>query len=113
MLFAWNNKGGPKMFDKALVLVDDEARPILIIPESLPEGKTFLNIVDGGFDIVVGKKTCGEIRGMEDTALVMLGLQEEIGMSTYTGEDPDAEMPETIEYVAQVTDTRFLKTKTK
>lgn len=99
------------MFDKALVVVGEDTRPILFIPENLPEGKTFLKIVDGGIDIGVDKKVYGQIRDMEDIALTMLGLQDEIGMSTYTGNDPDAGLPETIEYVAQVTDTRFKKTK--
>jgi hypothetical protein len=94
------------MFDTALVLVDENARPVLLIPENLPEGKTFLNIVDGGIDIGVGEKIFGQVRRMDDTSLAMLGLHEQIGMATFTGEDPDA-LPETIEYVAQVTDTRF------
>jgi len=94
------------MFDTALVMVDENARPILIIPENLPEGHTFLNIVDGGIDIGVDKKVYGRIRDLEDYLLAMLGLQDKIGMATFKGEDPAA-MPDAIQYVAEVTDTRF------
>lgn len=94
------------MFNTAFVLVDEMARPILIIPENLPVGDTFLNIVDGGIDIGVGEKVLGQIRDMEDASLAMLGLQEEIGMATFLGKSEKEELPETIQYVARVTDTR-------
>lgn len=99
------------MFDKALVVIGEDARPILFIPENLPAGKTFLHIVDGGIDIGVGKKVYGQIRDIEDVALTMLGMQNEIGMATYQGKDPDEDLPEKIEYVAEVTDTRFKNAK--
>lgn len=95
------------MFDTALILIDDLARPVLIIPEDLPKGDAFLNIVAGGFDVGVGGKTFGKIRDMQDESLALLSLQEKIGMATYKGEKATDELPETIQYVAQVTDTRF------
>lgn len=97
---------GRDMFETAFVIIDDLARPILIIPEELPKGKAFLNIVDGGIDIGVGKKTCGQIRNMDDASLAMLGLQDKVGMATFKGEEGE-EMPDTIQYVADVHETRF------
>lgn len=95
------------MFDTALVMIDEMARPILIIPENLPKGETFLNIVEGGLDIGVDKKIYGQIRDMDDAALAMVGLHDEVGMATFKGESADDVMPDTIQYVAKVTDTRF------
>jgi len=93
------------MFDTAFVMVDELARPILIIPEALPEGKTFLNIVNGGIDIGVGTKILGQIRDMDDAELAMLGLHDAVGMATFKGQ-PNEEMPDTVQYVADVKDTR-------
>lgn len=94
------------MFDTALVLVDELARPILVIPEELPEGETFLNIVDGGIDIGVGRTVFGRIREMEEESLAMLGLHDAVGMATFKGQEAE-EMPDKVQYVAKVTDTRF------
>ena len=94
------------MFDTALVIIDELARPILIIPEDLPKGKPFLKIVDGGIDIGVGKKTYGQIRDMDDASLAMLSLHDAVGMATFKGENKE-EMPDTVQYVATVKETRF------
>jgi len=93
------------MFDTAYVLVDDNARPVLIIPEYLPEGATYLNIVEGGIDIGVNDNVLGRIRDMDDASLMILGLQDEVGMSTFEGKEGE-DMPDTIQYVATVRDTR-------
>lgn len=95
------------MFDTAFVVIDELARPILIIPEDLPEGETFLNIVAGGIDIGVDEKVYGQIRDMEDESLALLGLHEQVGMATFKGQSGADQLPEEIEYVATVTDTRF------
>ena len=96
------------MFDTAFVLVDEMARPILIIPEDLPHGKTFLKIVEGGIDIGVDKAICGQIRNMDDATLALLGLQQSVGLATFTGQEDGQQMPDRIQYVADVTDTRPL-----
>lgn len=103
-----NGKKGKKtaMFDTAFVMIDEMARPILIIPEDLPEGKTFLKIVAGGIDIGVDKEVYGQIRTMEDASLAMIGLHDTVGMATFSGKE-GADLPEKIQYVAKVTDTRF------
>ncbi|HEY8964533.1 MAG TPA: hypothetical protein VIN59_08755 [Alphaproteobacteria bacterium] len=95
-----------KCFDTAFVVLDEEAKPIIIIPEDLPEGEAFLKIVNGGIDIGVGELVRGQIRGMDDAQLAMLGLQDSIGMATFKGQVGE-EMPNEIAYVATVTDTRF------
>jgi len=92
------------MFDTAYILIDSNGHPILLLPERLPQGDTFLNIVAGGVDIGVNGKVLGRIREMEDSTLAMLGLHEEIGMAT--AENDDA-LPDHIEYMATVNDTRF------
>ncbi|MCB1538933.1 MAG: hypothetical protein KDJ49_08210 [Alphaproteobacteria bacterium] len=94
------------MFDSALLVIDEQARPVLIIPQELPEGNTFVNIVEGGIDIGVGNKVYGAVREMHDTSLALLGLQDELGLATFRGETPDEQMPDEIQYVATVTDTR-------
>lgn len=95
------------MFDTVIVLLDDLARPVLLIPEDLPEGDAYVDIVPKGIDIRVGEKIYGRIRDIDDTSLALFGLQDEIGMSTYKdGKETDS-LPETIEYVAAVRDTRF------
>ena len=94
------------IFETAFVLVDEQARPIIIIPEDLPDGDTFLNIVNGGIDIGVGESVLGSIRNIDDASLAMLGLQTEVGMATYKGADGE-QMPDSIQYVAVVKDTRF------
>lgn len=94
------------MFETAFVIMDGYARPILIIPEDLPEGNAVLSIVDGGFDIKVGKKLCGKIRKVDEASLTMLGMQDAVGMATFKAEDGE-EMPDKIQYVAEVRETRF------
>ena len=94
------------MFDQALVIIDEMARPVLIIPEELPKGKPFLKIVDGGIDIGVDETTLGQIREMDDASLALIGLQDAVGMATFKGEAGE-EMPDKIQYVADVTETRF------
>lgn len=93
-------------FESAFVVIDEQARPIVIIPEDLPEGEAFLKIVNDGIDIGVGNDVHGKIRGMDDAQLAMLGLFDEVGMATFKGKDGE-EMPDTIAYIASVTDTRF------
>lgn len=94
------------MFDTAFVMIDEQARPVLIIPDDLPKGEAFLHIVDGGIDIGVDTKTCGQIRGMDDEALALLGLQDAVGLSTFRGDEGET-MPDTIQYVAKVREMRF------
>lgn len=94
------------MFEAAFVLIDEMSRPIIIIPEDLPDGEPFLNIVEGGIDIGVDKKVYGQIRDMEDVSLAMLGLHDHIGMATFKGEVKET-APEKIQYVATVNDLRF------
>ncbi len=94
------------MFDTAMVIIDELARPVLIIPEDLPQGKAFLNIVKGGIDIGVDKTVCGQIRDMDDASLALIGLQEAVGLSTFKGAENE-EMPDTIQYVADVREMRF------
>jgi|GEM_PF-2317636 len=94
------------IFDTAFVLVDEQARPIIIIPAELPDGDTFLNIVNGGIDIGVGSNVYGSVRNIDDASLAMLGLQDQVGMATYKGAEGE-EMPDEIQYVAKVNDTRF------
>lgn len=91
------------MFDTAYVLVSASGQPVLILPETLPQGDTFLDIVAGGIDIGVDGEVIGRIREMEDTTLAMIGLQEEIGMATAHND----QLPDAIEYVARVSDKRF------
>ncbi len=95
------------MFDTAFIVIDEQARPVLIIPEALPAGEAFLNIVENGINIGVGEKVYGEIRDMEDTSLALLGLQDTVGMATFEGNTENDPLPEEIQYVATVTDTRF------
>ncbi len=95
------------MFDTVIVLIDDLAKPVLLIPEDLPQGDAFVDIVPQGIDILVGDKVFGRVRDIDDTSLALLGLQEEIGMSTYKGEKETDDLPDTIQYVAAVRDTRF------
>ena len=94
------------VFDTAFVVMDEQARPVIIIPEDLPEGDAFLKIVTGGIDIGVGENIHGAIRGMEDDALAVLGMHNSVGMATYKGQSGE-HMPDKIAYVATVTDTRF------
>ncbi|NBX66271.1 MAG: hypothetical protein EBQ96_04670 [Proteobacteria bacterium] len=94
------------MFDSALVIIDEMARPVLIIPEELPKGKAFLKIVEGGIDIGVNETTLGQIRDMDTASLALIGLQEAVGMATFKGAEGE-EMPGKIQYVADVTETRF------
>lgn len=94
------------MFDTALVVMDDQARPVLVIPEALPAGDAFVRIVAGGIDIGVAGAVCGEIREMDDATLAMLGMQDRVGMAVFKGEDGET-MPEKIQYVARVDETRF------
>ncbi|MBU6235471.1 MAG: hypothetical protein KGQ41_06470 [Alphaproteobacteria bacterium] len=98
-------KTDKKLFETALVILDEHARPILIIPDELPDGETFLNIVEGGIDIGVGKTLCGKIRKMDEATLTMLGLQDEVGMVTFKGHEGE-EMPDTVQYVAKVYEKR-------
>lgn len=94
------------MFDTALVIIDKKARPILIIPEELPKGKPFLKIVNGGVDIGVDDKILGKVRNIDEASLALLGLQDAVGMSTFKGNEGE-EMPDKIQYVADVTETRL------
>lgn len=94
------------MFDQALVIIDEMARPVLIIPEDLPKGKPFLKIVEGGIDIGVGETTLGQIREMDDASLALIGLQDAVGLATFKGKEGEV-MPDKIQYVADVTETRF------
>lgn len=95
-----------EFFDTAFVIIDEHARPIVIIPQDLPDGDAFITIVPGGIDIGVGNDTYGKIRDMDDTQLALFALHPKIGMATYKG-DENEPMPDTIAYVANVTDTRF------
>ncbi len=98
---------GQIMFDTVIVLLDDQARPVLLIPEDLPAGDTYVDIVSQGIDIRVGEAIQGSIRDIDDTSLAMLGLQDKIGMATYKGTKETDTLPDTIQYVASVRDTRF------
>jgi hypothetical protein len=99
-------KVGLSMFDTVFVVMDNLARPVLLLPEDLPQGNAFLNIVEGGIDIGVGEKVLGQIRDMDEESLMMLGLQAKIGMATLKGKK-NQPLPEKIQYVADVHDTRF------
>jgi hypothetical protein len=94
------------MFDTAFVMIDAQAKPFLIVPETLPEGTAFIRIIEGGIDIGVDSTVYGAIRAMEDSTLALLGMQESVGLATFKG-DAGEVMPSTMQYLAHVYETRF------
>lgn len=92
------------MFDTAYVVIDDLARPVLILPETLPDGEAFLTILDGAIEIGVANTIHGKIDNLEDEVLNLLGLHNTVGMATF--DMTHKTMPDDIQYVANVTDKR-------
>jgi len=92
------------MFDTAYVVLDSSARPILILPDALPAGDTFLHVYDSHIEIGVNGTVHGRIEEMEEDTILLLSFQNKIGMATFD-EDGKA-MPDEIQYVADVTDKR-------
>lgn len=94
-----------EIFDTALMLLDDDNHPVLLIPEKMPEGNAFVHIVDGGIDIGVNETIYGSLRDMEDEELTILALHPTIEVAQF---DPDEDefLPDTADHIAQTTDKR-------
>lgn len=94
-----------QIFDTALMMLDDDARPVLLIPDTMPEGDAFLHIVSDGIDIGVNDKIYGSLREMEDEELTLLSLHPTVDIATFDP-DKDETLPETADHTATITDKR-------
>lgn len=94
-----------ELFDTALMMLDDESHPVLLIPTTMPDGDAFIRIVDSGIDIGVNGTVYGALRDMEDEELALLVLAQKVPLSTFDV-DKDETLPDTIDHLATVTDTR-------
>lgn len=81
------------------IVIDTQGRPILLVPAALSEGQTVLNLYETGFEITVDGKPEVKLENIADEFLMTLGLQNKVGISV---KEEGADMPDTIEYVADV-----------
>ena len=87
------------MITNADMIMDTNGRPILVLQEHLPEGKTVLTVNNTGFEISVDGEQKAVFKEIGHDVLTALGFQSKVGISVHDG---GRLYPDTIEYVADV-----------
>ena len=87
------------MMTTADIIIDEEGRPILVVPAKLSDGSTVLTVQDKSFQISVNGTTELELSDVKDEYLIALGGHKKVGISVQEEGQP---MPDTIHYVADV-----------
>lgn len=89
------------MIKGAHIVQDNMNRPIVVLPDYLPEGKTILTLGRNNFDITVNSEVKATINDVSAELIVLLGIQNKVGITVHT-EDMGTKLPEKILYVADI-----------